>query len=100
MYPLFPFKTKSIHRSKKIPGMENDTILALVLTAVLFYFSFSYDQPYGYGLNDAALHPMARFLAGLVVIYSAQSYPLFATILLMVVFFWIADVNLLSTFRL
>jgi predicted Abi (CAAX) family protease len=80
--------------------MEYDTIFALVLTGFLFYFSFNCDQPYGYGLDDAALHPMARFLAGLVVIYTAQSYPLLASILLIAIFFWIAHVNLLSTLRL
>ena len=75
-------------------------ILAVLLTGFLFYFSMDFNKPYGYGFHDAALHPAARFLAGLLVVYTAQSYPLLASILLMVVFFWIADVNLLSSFPL
>ncbi len=80
--------------------MANDTMLALVLTGFLLYFSMDFHKHYSNGFHEAALHPAARFIAGLAVVYLSQSYPLLASILLMIVFFWMADVNLLSSFQL
>jgi len=50
--------------------------------------------------HGAARHPFMRFLAGLVVTLIAAQNPLLAAIALVIVFFWIADIHLLSSFKL
>jgi hypothetical protein len=69
-----------------------------VLVALLVFFSLDFDKLYGSGFHEAARHPFARFLGGLGVSYLAALNPLLGGLSLLVVFFWIADVNLLSSF--
>jgi len=78
--------------------MDYGTIVAIALTVFLLYFSLDFETPYSYGFEDAALHPAARFAAGLALAYVAQNHQLLASVLLVIVFFWISDVNLLSSF--
>ena len=78
--------------------MEYETIVAVFLVALLVFFSLDFDKLYGSGFHDAARHPFARFLAGLSVAGLASQNPLLGALSLVVVFFWIADVNLLSSF--
>lgn len=80
--------------------MDYGTIVAVILTVFLLYFSLDFDKKYSFGFRDAALHPAARFAAGLGLAYVAQKHQMLASVLLVVVFFWIADVNLLSSFPL
>ena len=42
-------------------------------------------------------HPAARFVAGAVVVGLSLRHPILAVLALIAVFFWIADVHLLST---
>ena len=78
--------------------MDYGTIVAIALTVFLLYFSLDFDKQYCFGFHNAALHPAARFAAGLALAYVAQHHQLLASVLLVIVFFWIADVNLLSSF--
>jgi hypothetical protein len=80
--------------------MEYETVLTVVLVGLAVYFSLDFDKVYGSGFHEAARHPFARFLAGLLVAYIASENPKLAVIALLVVFFWIADVNLLSSFAI
>lgn len=77
--------------------MDYGTIVAIGLTAFLIYFSLDFDRHYSFGFHNAALHPAARFVAGLSLAYIAQTHQLLASVLFVIVFFWIADVNLLAT---
>ena len=80
--------------------MEYETVLTVTLIGLIVYFSLDFDKTYGNGFHDAARHPFARFLAGLLVAYIAHENPKLAVLALLVVFFWIADVNLLSSFSI
>ena len=80
--------------------MDYGTIVAVILTVFLLYFSLDFDQSYSFGFHDAALHPAARFGAGLAIAYVAHRHQLLASVLFVITFFWIADVNLLSSFPL
>ena len=77
--------------------MDYGTIVAIALTVFLIYFSLDFDRHYSFGFHNAALHPAVRFAAGLALAYVAQTHQLLASVLLVIVFFWIADVNLLAS---
>lgn len=79
--------------------LNNESIIAVVLVALIVFFSLEFDKPYAPFIHNAARHPFARFLSGVGVIYLANMNPLLAALSLVVVFFWIADVNLLSSFE-
>jgi len=77
-----------------------DTLLGILLVALLVWFSLEFDKAYTPVLHNGARHPLARLAAGAFVIYLSTRDPLLAVLALTVVFFWIADVNLLSSFNL
>lgn len=77
--------------------MEFETFLAVGLTALLVYFSTDFSKHYGSGIHDAARNPLMRFLAGACVVGLAHVNPSLAILALIIVFFWIADVHLLSS---
>lgn len=78
--------------------MDYDAIVGAILVALLVFFSLDFDKHYADGIHEAARHPFLRFLAGLGVAVLATRNPILASLALIVVFFWIADVNLLSSF--
>lgn len=82
--------------------MEFDahTILGVVLLGVLLWFSLDFDKHYAPYVHDCARHPFLRFLAGMGIVLLATFNPIHAVLALMIVFFWIADVNLLSSIKL
>lgn len=80
--------------------MDYESMLAALLVALIVVFSLEFDKPYAPAIHSAARHPLARFVAGVGVVYLATVNPLHAVLALIVVFFWIADVNLLSSFSL
>jgi hypothetical protein len=83
-----------------IPVSDYKSLLGVILVALIVFFSLEFDKSYVPALHNAARHPFARFVAGLGVVYLAEVDPLLAVLSLVVVFFWIADVNLLSSFAL
>ena len=83
-----------------IPVSDYKSLLGVILVALIVFFSLEFDKSYVPALHNAARHPFARFVAGLGVVYLAEVDPLLAVLSLIVVFFWIADVNLLSSFAL
>ena len=80
--------------------MDYETLGAVVLVGLLLFVSLDFDKHYVGAAHDAARHPFARFLAGMTVCLIAAVHPTLAALALTVVFFWIADVNLLSSFQL
>ena len=75
-------------------------LLAAILIGLLLFFSLDFNKHYGSVFHDAARQPFARFLAGLSVAIIAAINPLLAMVALTVVFFWMADVHLLSSVAL
>ena len=80
--------------------MDYEMLIAAVLIGLLLFFSLDFDKHYGSVFHDAARQPFARFTAGLAVCILAALNPSLAVVGLTVVFFWIADVHLLSSFAL
>lgn len=80
--------------------MYSDAIVVIMLVALLLFFSLDFDRHYGSTFHTAARHPFARFLSGVGVVYLATLNPLYAVLGLVIVFFWIADVNLVSSVQL
>jgi hypothetical protein len=77
--------------------MDYEVSIIIFLVGLMVFFSLDFDRHYSLGFDDAARHPFFRFLAGLGVVYLASLNPIYAVLALMIVFFWIADVNLLSS---
>ncbi len=80
--------------------LDMDTLVAAILVGIVIFFSLDFDKYYGEGIHDAARHPFARFIAGLLIVFFASYNPVLALLALTAVFFWIADVNLLSSFSI
>lgn len=80
--------------------MEYESILAVVFVSIVLVFSLDFYKQYTSTFHVAARHPFLRFLAGLVVVVLADMNPSLAALALIVVFFWVADVHLLSSFPL
>lgn len=74
-----------------------DVVLCVGLLVLVGFVSLRFELPYGYGLEVAARHPAARFAAGAAVVALSLRHPLLAALGLVAVFFWIADVQLLSS---
>lgn len=79
---------------------DSQTILGVFLLALLMFISLDFDKHYAPYVHDSARHPFARFLAGMGIVLLATINPIHSILALMIVFFWIADVNLLSSIRL
>ena len=77
--------------------MNYEIVLAAGLVGLLLYFSIDFKKHYTKEFHEAARNPFYRFLAGLIVIFIASINPIIASVALAIVFFWIADNNLLST---
>ena len=80
--------------------MDYEMLLAAILIGLLLFFSLDFNKHYGSVFHDAARQPFARFLAGLSVAIIAAINPLLAMVAFTVVFFWMADVHLLSSVAL
>ena len=79
--------------------MTVDAGIALGLILLIVVFSLRFDVHYAYGLEAAARHPAARFVAGAGVVALSLRHPLLAVLALIAVFFWISDVDLLTRVR-
>lgn len=73
-------------------------ILTLLILVWLVGVSIPFQTPYAASLRDAANQPLAKFLAGALIVFTAAWSPVLAGLLLLVVFLWISDIQLLSTF--
>jgi len=80
--------------------MEFETILGVALVGFLLFISLDFHKYYAPYIHDSARHPFIRFLAGLGIALLATLNPIHSVLALMIVFFWIADVHLLSSIKL
>jgi len=85
-----------------MPGivLDLETVVALLFVGVLVYFSLDFDRHYSDLFHNAARHPFMRFLAGLCISIMSVHNPILASVSLIIVFFWIADIHLLSSLKL
>jgi len=77
-----------------------DIVLGVILVALLVGFSLEFKKPYAHGIHSAARHPALRFVAGAAVVALGTRHPALGLLALLVVFFWVAEVHLLSSFSL
>jgi hypothetical protein len=77
--------------------MDLETLLTICLVGLFIFFSIDFQKHYAREFHEAARNPFLRFLAGLFVLCIANVNPILGAIALSIVFFWIADVYLLST---
>lgn len=80
--------------------VDIQTIVGVILLGLLMFMSLDFDKHYASYLHESARHPFIRFLAGLAIAALATLNPIHSVIALMIVFFWIADVHLLSSIKL
>ena len=85
-----------------MPGLDIDleTLVALLFVGVMVYFSLDFDKHYNELFHNAARHPFMRFIAGMAIAVMSLHNPMLSAIALIVVFFWIADIHLLSSLKL
>ncbi len=80
--------------------MEGKFALGVVLLACLFLVSFPFEQRYARLMQESAHNPGMQFLAGLALVLIASVDPLLGGLALLVLFLWLADVQLLSSIKL
>ena len=73
--------------------------LVLVLGWVIVWLSFPFEQHYDETMRSYSREPIFRILLGLLLMFiSAYSVPV-ALLSFLVLFFWIADIHLVSTVK-
>lgn len=80
--------------------IESKTVLGILLLLALFFVSTPFETSYAKELQTLALNPAARFLAGLLLVGLAHIDPILGGLTFLVLFFWIADIQLLSSIKL
>lgn len=75
-------------------------IIAIILIACIILFSLDFEKPYTHKLHELAHHSLTKLIAGLLIVFLADMNPILAILFLIVIFFWFADVNLLSAIKL
>jgi hypothetical protein len=80
--------------------MEGKFALGAILLLCLFMVSFQFEQRYTKLIQESAHHPGIQFLAGLALVSIATMDPLLGGLALLVIFLWIADVQLLSSIKI
>jgi hypothetical protein len=72
------------------------TAVGVVFVACIVFFSLDFQKPYAPWIRRAAHNPIARLAAGLILLALGYVEPALAVLWLIIVFFWVADVTLLS----
>ena len=71
----------------------------LVLGWIVVWLTFPFEQHYDESLRKYSREPIFRVLLGLLLIFiSAYSIPI-ALLLFLIIFFWIADIHLVSSVK-
>lgn len=73
-----------------------ESIVGFFLVMFLLTFSLHIDVPYYNSLRKAAYNPFMRLLAITFAVILASFNPILGILASLTIFFWIADVNLLS----
>jgi hypothetical protein len=75
-------------------------VLGILLLACLFVVSLPFEAHYTRQLQTWAHNPAARFVAGLALVGLAWMDPILGALAFLVLFLWIADIQLLSSIKL
>jgi hypothetical protein len=75
-------------------------ILGALLFACLFLVSLPFERRYAKHFQEGAQHPGIQLMAGLMLLALASYDTLLASLALLILFLWIADVQLLSSVSL
>jgi hypothetical protein len=71
----------------------------LILGWIVVWLTFPFEQHYDETLRKYSREPIFRILLGLLLIFiSAYSVPV-ALLLFLIIFFWIADIHLVSSVK-
>jgi len=71
----------------------------LILGWIVVWLTFPFEQHYDETLRKYSREPIFRILLGLLLIYiSSFSIPI-ALLLFLIIFFWIADIHLVSSIK-
>lgn len=71
----------------------------LILGWIVVWLTFPFEQHYDETLRSYSREPLFRILLGLLLIFiSAYSVPV-ALLLFLIIFFWIADIHLVSSVK-
>jgi hypothetical protein len=71
----------------------------LILGWIVVWLTFPFEQHYDESLRSYSREPIFRILLGLLLIFiSAYSVPV-ALLLFLIIFFWIADIHLVSSIK-
>jgi len=73
------------------------TFINVLLLICIFIFSLDFDRPYTATINKLAHHPAAKLIAGILLVLLAYLDPITAILYLIVIFFWFADIHLVSS---
>lgn len=80
--------------------MLSKYLLATVLILMLVFISLPFERRYGKELTELAHNPAARFLGGVGLLLLANMDPILGGLGFLLLFLWIADIQLLSSVSL
>ncbi len=79
--------------------LDMQRIFGSLLIVCIFLISLQFEKRYGSFFSSNAHYPGARFLAGFLLVLIAGMDPLLGALVLVILFLWIADTELVSSLR-
>jgi hypothetical protein len=77
-----------------------EIVLLILLAWIVVFVTFPFEQRYDESLCKYSREPVFRIILGLsLILISAYSLPI-ALLLFLIVFFWIADIHLVSSIKI
>lgn len=80
--------------------IDAQLLVGLILLVCVFLISIPFEKRYAHTLSSLAHEPVVRVLGGAGLLWAASVNPALAGLVLVVLFLWIADIQLLSSLRL
>jgi hypothetical protein len=80
--------------------MDAKSLLGAVLLVCIILVSIPFEKRYTHKLNELAHNPAARFFSGLLLVALATYDIILGSLAFLVVFFWFADIDLVSSLKL
>ncbi len=82
--------------------MQNEykTIIGMILIVILFVISIPFEKRYTGTLSTIAKDPAARLFMGIAIMYLAYQDILLGALGFVIVFLWLSDIQLLSSFQI
>ncbi len=80
--------------------MDVQLLVGILLLVCVFLVSIPFEKRYGNIISSLAHEPAVRLVGGAGLLWAASVNPALAGLVLVVLFLWIADIQLLSSLRL